>query len=110
MAGGVLGGCAAMLVTITTSGGFGGFGLARSAAVEIDTLPDPLRAEACARLAPDVLGDLAGSTPRGADRIVYHIVVAGEGAQASRFDLSETTLPDATLDVIDALLDLGARR
>lgn len=97
-----------MIVTISTSGGFGGFGLARTTAVELDTLPEPLRAEACARLDPGALGGLPQHPQKGADRIVYHIEVAGGGGGPARFDLPETMLPDATLDVIDALLDLAA--
>jgi hypothetical protein len=98
-------GCLAMMITISTSGGIGGFGLAKSAEVAVDSLPEPLRIEACARLDAAALGKLDPTPVRGAaDRIVYHIVVSEEGGAAASFDLPETALPDATLDLIDALL------
>jgi hypothetical protein len=105
--GGVEAGCLAMMITISTSGGIGGFGLARTAEVSVDALPDSLREEACLRLAPEALGSLEAMPTRGADRIVYHIVVQ-EGADAGRsFDLPESALPEATLDLIDELLHRG---
>jgi hypothetical protein len=92
-----------MMITISTSGGIGGFGLARTAEVAVDALPEPLREEACLRLAPEALGSLQATPTRGADRIVYHIIVV-EGTAERRFDLPEGALPDATLDLIDELL------
>ena len=97
-------GCLAMIITISTSGGIGGFGLAKTAEIPVDSLPEPLRVEACARLDAKALGALDPTPVRGAaDRIVYHIVVA-EGAAKARFDLPETALPPETLDLIDDLL------
>jgi len=96
-----------MMITITTSGGIGGFGLAKAAEVAVETLPEPLRVEACAKLDPAALEALAAARPRGGpDRIVYHIVVVETGGTA-RFDLPETALPADTLDLIDALLARG---
>ena len=70
--------CLAMMITISTSGGIGGFGLAKSAEVAVDNLPEPLRVEACARLDAETLASLDPTPVRGAaDRIVYHIVVIG---------------------------------
>lgn len=96
-----------MMITITTSGGIGGFGLARSAEVAVETLPEPLRHEACVLLDPETLQALAAEPPCGADRIVYHIVVVDEGVRAGAFDVPESALPDETLDLIDALLQRG---
>jgi hypothetical protein len=93
-----------MMITITTSGGIGGFGLAKSAEVAVDTLPEPLRVETCARLDPAALAALQPAPPRGADRIVYHIVVVADDGSLTTFDLPETALPVDTLDLIDALL------
>lgn len=94
-----------MMITISTSGGIGGFGLARTAEVSVAALPEPLREEACLRLAPEALGSLEAGRARGADRVVYHIVVVEDGVATSRsFDLPESALPDATLDLIDELL------
>jgi hypothetical protein len=96
-----------MMITITTSGGIGGFGLVKSTEVTVESLPEPLRVETCARLDPAALGSLAAAPGREAvDRIVYHIVVS-EGGEAARFDLPESALPPETLDLID---DLLARR
>jgi hypothetical protein len=97
-----------MMIIISTSGGIGGFGLKRSAEVSVDQLPEPLREEACLRLAPEALGSLETAPTRGADRIVYHIVVV-EGTAERRFDLPEGALPDATLDLIDELLQRSKR-
>jgi hypothetical protein len=102
---GVAAGCLAMMITITTSGGIGGFGLARTTEVATDDLPETLRDEACARLDPSALGGIRAAPTRGADRVVYHIVVAEAGAAATTFDLPETALPDATLELIDALME-----
>jgi hypothetical protein len=95
-----------MMITISTSGGFGGFGLAKSTQVAVESLPEPLRVEACERLDPEALGALDATPARGADRIVYHIVVIEEPGPARTFDLPETALPDATLELIDELFDL----
>jgi hypothetical protein len=107
--GGAAAGCLAMMITITTSGGIGGFGLARQAEVATDALPEPLRAEACARLDSSALAALDAAPAPGADRITYHIVVIGTDGAASRFDLPETALPAETLDLIDELLAQGGR-
>ncbi|WP_297973136.1 protealysin inhibitor emfourin [uncultured Amaricoccus sp.] len=94
-------------ITITTSGGIGGFGLAKKAEVAVESLPEPLRVEACEKLDPGALEALAARRPRGGpDRVVYHIVVVETGGTAS-FDLPETALPAGTLDLIDELLARG---
>ena len=93
-----------MIITISTSGGIGGFGLAKTAEIPVDSLPEPLRVEACARLDAKALGALDPTPVRGAaDRIVYHIVGVETGAAAASFALPETALPAATLDLIDEL-------
>ncbi len=104
-------GCLAMMITISTSGGIGGFGLAKQAEVSVDSLPEPLRAEACQRLDPMALEALDATPVRGAaDRIVYRIVVAERGTASVTFDLPETALPAETLDLIDELLSRQGRR
>jgi hypothetical protein len=106
--GGAAAGCLAMMITISTSGGIGGFGLGRSAEVAVDALPEPLREEACLRLAPEALGSLEATPTRGADRVVYHIVVIeAEGGMRQSFDVPEGALPAATLDLIDELMQRG---
>jgi hypothetical protein len=105
--GGATAGCLAMMITITTSGGFGGFGLKKATEVAVESLPEPLRVETCERLDPAALGALDPTPVRGAaDRVVYHIVVVEDGGAQARFDLPETALPDATLELIDELFDL----
>ena len=80
MGGGVTAGCLAMMVSISTSGGIGGFGLARSAEVSVDALPEPLREETCARLDAAALGKVRAAPARGAaDYVVYHIVIVEAG-------------------------------
>jgi hypothetical protein len=102
-------GCLAMMITITTSGGIGGFGLAKSAEVATESLPEPLKVEACEKLDPAALKALDVTPVRGAaDYIVYHIVVEEEGRTAS-FTLPETALPPETLELIDALLARGGK-
>lgn len=103
--GGLTAGCLAMMISITTSGGIGGFGLVRTASVAVDSLPEPLRVAACSRLDPQTLEALRAGPARGADRVIYHIEVTEAGREAARFDLPEAALPPETLDLIDALLD-----
>jgi hypothetical protein len=98
-------GCLAMMISITTSGGIGGFGLARSAEVEVEGLPEPLQEEACARLDPEALRALPSPRARGmADSVVYHIVVE-EAGQRTVLDVPEGALPAETLDLIDRLME-----
>ena len=93
-----------MMISISTSGGIGGFGVAKTVEVSVETLPEPLREETCARLDAATLGRIKAAPVRGAaDFVVYHIVIA-EGGASRRFDLPETALPAATLDLIDELL------
>lgn len=102
---GVGAGCLAMMITITTSGGIGGFGLAKTAEVAVESLPEPLRVETCEKLDPAALEAIAATRPRGGpDRIVYHIVVVASGSATVSFDLPEAALPASTLDLIDELL------
>lgn len=101
--GGAAAGCLAMMISISTTGGIGGFGLARTAQVSVESLPEPLRVEACSRLDPQALGAIGAAPTRGADRVVYHIEVV-EAGQSARFDVPEGALPPETLDLIDELL------
>ena len=105
MTGGAAAGCMAMMVTITTSGGIGGFGLARSVRVAVEELPPAMRAETCEMLAPGYLRGIARAVrPGAADFVVYHIVVQEAQGAAEPFDLPEPVLPAQMLDLIDALL------
>lgn len=100
----------AMIVTITTSGGIGGFGLAKSVRVSVEDLPEPMRAETCSLLDPDHLRSMAREAPRGAaDYVVYHIVVQEERHAPLPFDLPESVLTADMLDLIDDLLARGTR-
>lgn len=109
--GGAAAGCLAMMITITTSGGIGGFGLAKTARVAVDSLPEALRIEACERLDPAALGALDAKPGRGAaDYVVYHIAIVEASAATATFDLPESALPAATLDLIDELLRISGAR
>jgi hypothetical protein len=97
-----------MMISISTSGGIGGFGLKRSVTVEVERLAEPMRAEACARLDAGALAALERSAPDGAaDAIVYHVEIE-EAGRIVVFDLPETALPAETLDLIDDLMAGGA--
>ena len=109
MCGGVaLGGCLAMMVTIATSGGIGGFGLG-SGEMRLDpqTLPVEVRADACALFVPDELGklqeaSLAPGRAEGADRITYHIGL--ETAEATtRYGSNEVVLTPELIDLLDTI-------
>lgn len=99
-----------MMLTITTSGGIGSFGLGRSVRVEVDSLPSELKSETCERLAPEALKALSTQTPQGADRIVYKIAVDQVGKERVTFDLPENALSAAMLDLIDKLMEQGGSR
>jgi hypothetical protein len=103
--GGVTAGCLAMMISITTSGGIGGFGTAKSTEIAVDALPAPLREATCARLDAGALGRIKSAPPPGAaDFIVYHIVIVEDGGATRAFDVPETALPAETLDLIDDLM------
>ena len=98
-----------MMISITTSGGIGGFGLARSAEVEVERLPEPLQEQTCSRLDAGALRALPQPRAGGAaDGIVYHIVVE-EAGRRTAVDVAEEALPAETLDLIDALMARTAR-
>lgn len=100
-----------MFLTITTSGGLGGFGLAKSANILIEDLPETLRLETCARLDAASLAALpAGIHPGAADFVTYHFALAESGAATRKFDIPESALPGETLDLIDSLFALGVAK
>jgi hypothetical protein len=105
MAVGVLAGCLAMILTISTSGGITGRGLGKTLEVDLADLPDPLRAQVCEQLAPAALAGLVPRAPQGsADLISYHISLGEPGARSVPVSLPETSLPAGTLDLIDELM------
>jgi hypothetical protein len=94
-----------MIVTISTSGGIGGFGLGKSVTVDVADLPEPLRAQVCELLDPAALAGLKPRAPQeSADLVTYHIAVEGTGTRAMPVDLPESALPAGTLDLIDELM------
>lgn len=103
MGGGTLGICKAMIVTISTSGGIGGFGLGPDTRVDLDKLPAQLRSEACEVLSDSRLAPLmSAGNQRGADRVTYTISVEQSGKTRTYAIPEEAMSPDM-LDVIDAL-------
>ena len=97
-------GCLAMMITISTSGGIGGFGLAKSAEVAVDNLPEPLQGRGLREARP---GGARGARPdagargRRPHRLSHR---GGRGGRDDELHLPETALPAATLDLIDELL------
>lgn len=103
--GAALGGCLSMILTITTSGGIGGFGSRQSIVVHVEQTPPALRSEVCLRLGPEALSGLDDvASPGAADYIIYHIMVEDEGAGRRVFDVPEPSLPPETLDLLDELM------
>ena len=102
MGGGALGICKAMIVTISTSGGIGGFGLGQDTRVDLDRVPAPLRSEACDVLSDARLAPLTAAAQKGADRLTYTISVEQSGKTRTYAIPEEAMSPDM-LDVIDAL-------
>ena len=98
-------GCLAMMIKISTSGGFGGLAAAGvSKTATVDDLPAAQHEVYCKAFAPDVLSEMAQSLPPAgrSDTVTYQITVTDDtGAHA--FELDETQLPPEILDLIDAL-------
>jgi hypothetical protein len=96
-----------MLITLSTSGGIGGFGLGgKEKTVETDGLEAPLRQKVCDRFDPAVLAKLQLVDPGhsgSADRITYHVVVKDDKGERHRFDIPEAALPAEMLDLIDEM-------
>ena len=103
-------GCLAMMITISTSGGIGGFGLAKSAEVAVDSLPEPLRVEACARLDPKRSARSTRRRCAGPPTASSITSWSWRGAADGPFDLPESALPAETLDLIDELLAIPTGR
>jgi hypothetical protein len=108
MCGDLAAGCLAMMVTIATSGGIGGFGLGKEAKVELDALPAGIREEACTLLVPDRLSRLeresrAPGKQGGADRITYRIELEHAGG-VSTYEIGEAAMSPEMLDMIDAMV------
>jgi hypothetical protein len=102
-------GCAAVIITIATSGGITGMGdPAGTKTVDTSALAAETRKTICAAFDADALARLAEeaklpSRERGADRFTYRITIKDSGGKTQIFDLPEHVLPPATLDLIDEL-------
>ena len=93
-----------MLISITTSGGIGGFGLpGKAKAIETNKLSEPVREKVCRAFSPDALEKLENgrSHPGSADRLTYHVTVTDSGGESYRFNIPEAALPDSMIDIID---------
>ena len=98
-------GCLAMMIKITTSGGFGGLAAAGvNKTTTVDDLPAPQHEVYCKAFAPDALSAMAQSLPPAgrADTVTYQITVTDD-AGTHAFELDETQLSPDMLDLIDAL-------
>lgn len=108
MGGGAEGACLAMMLTIATSGGIGGFGLGTERSVAVGDLPAPLRQEVCDQFTAARLSLLAAKGPqRGADRLTYRIGLDMEDGRPVEFQLDEAAMPTEMLDLIDQMLHAG---
>ncbi len=105
--GSIASGCAAVIISLSTSGGIGGFGLsATEKTIETDTLSPGMREKVCERFNPKALKKLAEARQEQygvADYIIYHVTVTDDDGVKHRFDLSEATLPAEMLDLIDEM-------
>ena len=95
----------AEVLWLASSGGFGGIGLGRETRLDMDALPEELRAQARARLDPEALEALAGGG--GADRMTYRLHWEGPEGAGPTVEFSEAAAPAELLDLIDALLEAG---
>lgn len=102
MCGGVLEACRAMIITIATTGGIGGFGLGPARTVDVDRLAPDIRRETCAVMTDARLAPLTAKAAEGADRITYAISISVDGA-TRRYEIAESALPPDMLDLIDSL-------
>ncbi len=93
-----------MIIHLSTSGGIGGFGLGRSARIDIDALPEALRMETCEAMTAETLNLLAGQAGSGgADRVSYEISLDEDDGAQQRFTIGEAAIPPEMLDLIDSL-------
>ncbi len=102
-------GCAAVIITIATSGGIAGIGdPSGNKSVNTDSLPAETRDAVCAAFETRQLETLEKkaaepSKARGADRFTYHITVKDAGGKSITFEIPEHVLPPEMLDLIDEM-------
>lgn len=104
-------GCAAMILKISTSGGFAGLSTA-PVAVEVDDLPGPVQAQVCETFTPEGLADWARASGDAAkataDMLTYRIEVIEDG-ETRDYAVHEAALDAEVLDLIDVLLHPPAK-
>ena len=96
---------AAMIIEISTSGGFGGIpaaGLTKR--IDLDEQPAPARAELCQYFEPGDLRQLAARSRKEttADAMTYRIRLIEPSARPRTFTIREDQLPPDMLDLIDS--------
>ena len=85
--------CLSSLVTLSTTGGFGGGGTGEAARFRTGDLPPDLQAELCATFDPErlqVWDDMDVVPP---DAFVYEVLIDRSGAPPVAFAISEAGLP-----------------
>lgn len=99
-------GCVAMIIEISSGGGFGGISAAAlSKRIDVDQQSAALQRELCEYFEPGDLRQLA-ATPcktRCADSMVYQITVTDEQRNRHVYTLREDQLPPEMLDLIDQM-------
>ncbi|MGI9351877.1 MAG: protealysin inhibitor emfourin [Rhizobiaceae bacterium] len=95
-----------MIIEITTSGGFGGIssvGIQKS--VDVKALAEPDKSKIYEAFDLINLGVMARKTghPGAADGMKYKIIIVDDENQRHEFDVNESALPAAMLDMIDEM-------
>lgn len=99
-------GCIAMIIEITSGGGFAGIGAGGvTKRIDVDAQAEPVRQELCEAFeAGDLMALEARSQASGAaDMTTYRITVTGEDAERRTYSIREDYLPPETLDLIDQM-------
>jgi hypothetical protein len=99
-------GCFAMIIEISSSGGFGGIpAAAMHKRIDVDQQAPSLRQEICDAFEPRDLRQLAARSGnlRGADLMVYRITVTDRQDGPHVYDIREDQLPAEILDLIDQM-------
>lgn len=95
-----------MIIEISSSGGFGGIAAAAlHKRVDVDQQPPAFRHELCEYFEPRDLDRLAAHAParKGADIIVYRIIVRDRQSREHVYLIREDQLPPQMLDLIDQM-------
>jgi len=102
-----------VIVVISTSGGFGGFGLGPDTTVSLDALDPALRTVAREMLSHDALTTMverASAEEAMADGITYTLRIAEPGGEKRRYVIPEGAMTDSYADLLDQLREIGEQK